>query len=99
MQMGINDDAAVKTKPLTFFEMVWGMLPSTTKKRLVKNIADRCCERCGLPAGCTCSEDLLTSSSWTLWPYEAIDYIASFVSKLLRRLKRMQKNKTGAVAA
>ena len=97
--MGINDDAAAKTKPLTFLEMLWNMLPQTANKRLVKNIADRCCVRCGLPTGCSCSEELLASSTWTLWPYEAIDFIASFVSKLLRRFKRMQKNKTRAVAA
>ena len=99
MKTGITDETVTESKPITFFDMLWGMLPQTAHQRLVKNIADRCCKECGLPAGCTCAEEVLTTTKWTQWPNMAIEFIASLVSKLLRRFKRLQARKLARLAA
>lgn len=99
-EMGIIDGAEKGSSSggLTFSKMVANMLPQGAKQRLLSNIARRCCSCGGLPPGCNCHSEVLETTSWDKWPRKVLDYLAHFVTMLLRRLKRQRELRQAKLA-
>lgn len=84
---GADTGSAIRVRELTFSKLVANMLPRDANPRLISNIARRCCSCGGLPPGCNCHNDVLETTAWDKWPGQVLEFLAQFVTKLIRRLK------------
>ena len=78
--------------PLSFGDLVRGMLPPEAGDNIVHEIAAKCCERCGQPSGCECVDDVIASTSWlTSWTGEEFNVMTDIITEAQRsfRIRRV----------